>query len=400
MAGAFAGFWVMERSQPWNQEAHHYTLTTHLDTYTTRQDCNAHKAKCNTHYCRTGAHHKKVRIITSRAKCSNHTEFHAQISLQRGASSNRRCRTPGGMAADSQLARFSSLLRSDAQVDGVKLRRAAAAGVPPVVRGEVWRYLLGVVGTRRGDEMSLELKRTREYTRRAAAVDEDGAGSRSVRGVLKRCRGVWLPDGGGGRTDGGSKRGVVDGAVVAKFVRVVGAVMAGMDDDFDFHPDLVYLAAPFIELMPTEADAFFCFNALMRKHGSMFRADGMQTATSEFLLMFRAMHKDLHELFVAEEVDMSAWVPLWLRSLLTRQLPRPALLRLWDAYFATSSGDWLALHPYVCLSFIDIMKQELVDCDDAERIHSVLARLPSVDIDRIIAHARTAREDLRERDIL
>ncbi len=118
---------------------------------------------------------------------------------------------------------------------------------------------------------------------------------------------------------------------------------------------------------------------------------------TEFLSILRYMYLDLHELFVAEEVDMKAWVPSWLRSLLARQMPRDTLLKLWDAYFTALAGDWAQLHPYVCLVLVGGIRGDLQDCEDGERILSILSRpkLASSDPCRLLAHARSAREQLK-----
>lgn len=114
--------------------------------------------------------------------------------------------------------------------------------------------------------------------------------------------------------------------------------------------------------------------------------------------MFRTLHPELYDHFVAEEVDIHAWATNWLRGLLVEQLPRKALLRLWDSYFATVDG--LALHPFVCLVFLHHLTPELHDCDDAECIRSVLSSVPPLDIDLVIAHAVTTRDQLRELGIM
>ena len=112
--------------------------------------------------------------------------------------------------------------------------------------------------------------------------------------------------------------------------------------------------------------------------------------------MFRHLYRDLDDLLVGEEVDVNAWVPSWLRSLLAMQLSRPALLKLWDAYFTTQKPDWPDLHPYVCLVLVNSIKGDIQDAEDAERIASILIKpkLAPSEPSRVLEHARTARNEL------
>lgn len=350
--------------------------------------------------------------------------------------------------ADAQAALFRVLLDADASVDEGKLRRAAASGVPPHARPVVWRMLLGVTAFDSADGLAAEQKRTRDYAHLAADHDADGEVSRRIRVVLKRSRSAYQPTsthekraGRQGSTSGESydeddeegqeqkpslqeapsangtvkpngraasyvrggrhsKVRIVDREIVARFTRVINTYLECSGPAIEFHTNMVHLCAPFIELMSTESDAYYGFNALMQQHQHMFTDEGLGEAVSEFTTMFRSLHQDLYDHFVSEEVDINKWVRKWLRGLLVEELPRRALLRLWDAYFANLDKHGLDLHPYVCLVFIEHIKSELEDCEDGERITSVLGKLPPLDVDYVIAHAVTAREQLRERGIL
>lgn len=195
-------------------------------------------------------------------------------------------------------------------------------------------------------------------------------------------------------------RTVVDTQVATSFTRILAAYLEHAAPSISFDEHLVLLSAPFLDVMPTEADAFYAFSALMNVQQVLFNPSGLLDAVSNFLGMFRCVHADLYDHFVAEEVDINRWARNWLRCLLVNLLPRKSLLRLWDAYFAARPDDGLLLHPYVCLVFIQHLKPELQDCEDAESIMAVLSSLPAIDIDHVIAHAITARQQLRDRDIM
>lgn len=162
----------------------------------------------------------------------------------------------------------------------------------------------------------------------------------------------------------------------------------------------MYLVCPFLEVMVSEAEAFYAFSAMMATHSPLFTSHGLQDAVSQFKSMFRALHPDLYDLFVMEDFDVNKWARNWLRGLLVEQLSRHVLLRLWDSYFAHPPEDGLLLHPYVCLVFIQHVKSELLDSDDAERMSAILSSLPTVDTDHVIAHAVTIRAQLCHRGVM
>lgn len=198
---------------------------------------------------------------------------------------------------------------------------------------------------------------------------------------------------------GASRTKVVDTHMVARYSRVISAYLQNMPN-IDFDEQLVHLVSPFLEIMPSEADAFYAFSAMMSTHSPLFTQHGLQDAVSHFKSMFRALHPDLYDLFVVEDVDVNKWARNWLRGLLVEQLPRSSLLRLWDSYFAYPPKDGLLLHPYVCLVFVQHIKSELLDCDDGERMSANLSSLPTIDTDHVIAHAITTRAQLCGRGVM
>ena len=337
---------------------------------------------------------------------------------------------------------FSALLDVDSAVDEAKLRRAAFSGIPPLKRPYVWRLLLGISPFDKTHDGTLEFNLKKEYAAQAHHITMDDEISRKIHRLLKRSRSLYQPvsthdrrPSRHGSTSSDSydaeddddtssdtvpstahnldtthsprnRKSVirsthqstpsVDRTIHAKFSRVINTYLHRSDLDFD--PDMLYLCAPFIEIMPTEADAYYAFCTLMDRYSYLFTVDGLRDAISEFNTIFRTLHPTLFDKFVLEEVDMKRFVRKWLRGLLVHQLPRRSLLRLWDSYFAKEDG--LRLHPFVCVVFIELMKPDLEDCDDSELMTNLVGRLPPFDIDHVIAHAMTAREQLKERGVI
>lgn len=347
-------------------------------------------------------------------------------------------------SVDSNAHTFGLLLNAGTTVDESQLRLASASGIPSHQRAHVWKLLLGIGAFDKSHHISLELNRMHQYLALSNTVDADGDIPTRIRRLLKRSRTIYqhrsLHDkryGRQGSTSGDSLEDdedddastdapisttsvappngrtmnyvrpvrhttirIIDREVQSRFTRILTTYLQRTSTDIEFDNLMVYLSAPFIELMPTEADAFYAFNALMQSHQHLFTDDGLREAVSEFNLMFRTLHPTLYEKFILEEVDINLFVRNWLRGLLVQQLPRRSLLRLWDSYFANLRNDGLHLHPFVCLVFIEHIKPELEECDDAERITTLLAKLPSIDIDHVIVHAVSTREQLREQGIV
>ncbi|KAJ3325300.1 hypothetical protein HDU76_013205, partial [Blyttiomyces sp. JEL0837] len=74
---------------------------------------------------------------------------------------------------------FLEILLAETHVDIDKLRSAARYGVPDEIRGEVWKYLLGVEG----------LDKTNEISNRQAKYDEYRKFERDNSEIMKRVRG-------------------------------------------------------------------------------------------------------------------------------------------------------------------------------------------------------------------
>ena len=76
----------------------------------------------------------------------------------------------GTTPPDSARQRFRELLDADTHVELDKLVEAARAGVPTSVRGEVWKYLLGVAEADKSQELTYARQLQREYMRARRAA--------------------------------------------------------------------------------------------------------------------------------------------------------------------------------------------------------------------------------------
>jgi hypothetical protein len=57
--------------------------------------------------------------------------------------------------------------------------------------------------------------------------------------------------------------------------------------------------------------------------------------------------------------------------------------------------DDFSLHPYICLTILNILKESLEDLEQSE-IRATLLKLPPIDIEQVISRALNLKEEVRE----
>ncbi|KAI8095013.1 rab-GTPase-TBC domain-containing protein [Gilbertella persicaria] len=245
----------------------------------------------------------------------------------------------------SYLNDFEDILQSEVYVDLERLRILARHGIPDQLRGEVWKYLLGIQQADRSKELSSSKARVEEYEQ-LDKIDKDVA--KRIRGEVSRYQ-RRFPESNLGNH-------------VQSFVNIILAYLNN-NRDIEYNSNLISLCAPFIHVMNNECDAYFCFEKLMQ---------------------------------AIEEVDLNEWSTSWLQSLLSKEMRFENLVRLWDTYFAMS--DPFSFHPFICLSILQCVKEALEDLEQSE-IRTMLLRLPLLNMEMIIADAYNFKHETMARQI-
>ncbi|KAG2213312.1 hypothetical protein INT46_007525 [Mucor plumbeus] len=251
---------------------------------------------------------------------------------------------------------FNEILQSEVYVDLERLRILARHGIPTELRGEVWKFLLGVEQADRSKELSSSKARSEEYDQ----IDKtDPEIARKVRGE------------------------------VSPFLNT--------NRDVEYHPALVSLSAPFIHALEKECDAYFCFERLMQAIMDEYDTNNnVKEHVANFMTLFRYVLPDLRNYFEEEEVDLNEFTTSWLQYLLSKEMKFDNLVRLWDSYF--SMPDPLEFHPFVCLAILRNARENLEDLEQSE-IRTMLLRLPFMDMQPIIAEAYNLRHETMERQL-
>lgn len=278
----------------------------------------------------------------------------------------------------SYLNDFQEILQSEVYVDLERLRILAKHGVPEQLRGEVWKYLLGVQQADRSKELSSSKARIEEYEQ-LDKIDSETA--KRIRGEVARYQ-RRVPE--------------VEGQDYCQsFVNVILAYL-NSNHDVEYSASLVSLCAPFIYVLDTECDAYFCFERLMQAMEEFNSTVSLKEQVAQFMTLFRCGLPELCSYFDDEEVDLNEWTTSWLQNLLSKEMRFENLVRLWDSYFAMS--DPFTFHPFVCLSILLSAKEALEDLEQSE-IRTMLLRLPLLNMEMVIADAYNFKHETIERQM-
>lgn len=272
----------------------------------------------------------------------------------------------------SSVEEYNELFNQEVGADVVsKLKELAVHGVPDELRVDVWRLLLLGAGADDDD--------TRE--RYDALHKELPENMKRLRGEVKRYN--------------MSKK--MSDSSTRRLERVVSAFVNHTHTAYS--PTLVHLCGPLALVFSDERELFCALERVVHRIRACERLAGVSVSKTAgaFLTMFRSYLPDLYNHFEEEEMGPGDWLIPWLESLLSAQLPTEALLRLWDAYFASDS--WFALHLFVCLAVLRHLKDDLEELEDGE-LKAALQRLPSLDMDQILAHAVNVRDELEVLDLV
>ena len=187
---------------------------------------------------------------------------------------------------------------------------------------------------------------------------------------------------------------------------------------------MVHLLGPFVHVYSqceigggaAEANAYHCFHELMKRVQWGLAFEGAKQMVVTFMTLLRHTLPELYSYLEEQQCAGGEWLNSWLQLLLSKELPLPCLLRLWDSYLslhpakhngsagaqaiATSHEALLQeRHVFVCLAILETCNEELMELDDAELVW-YLHHLPQIDIGQVITRAANIRDDCISRNIV
>ncbi|KAH6560900.1 hypothetical protein BASA50_006244 [Batrachochytrium salamandrivorans] len=281
---------------------------------------------------------------------------------------------------------FHEILNAETFVDIDKLKSAARYGIPDEVRGDVWKYLLGVDAADKSHEVSLHKEKYQEY------LHYDKGNTlleKRVRGETSRY--CWR------RKKEFDKAGCKD--IEQKIENVVSAYLNVhyQHQSQNLLPEmLVSLCGPIACTLAIESEVYFSLEKVLAQTDELMSVRDLNQRLANFLMLFRILMPDLYNHFEEEQVNFREWATSWFQYLLSRELPLECVMRLWDTYFSITDG--LSLHVFVCLAMLSHVKDNLEELEQSE-IHSLLLRLPALDMDKIISHAFRIKYEVLEKSL-
>jgi len=270
---------------------------------------------------------------------------------------------------------FKDLLDAEDSVDMTMLVNIAKHGIPSKVRGEVWKYLLGVAKPDKSEEMKHARRQNQEYKETEKTISADLRNS--IKNQINR---TYL------------KNSFFQREPVQQEIQNVISAYMNYHTQTDFTRGIISLLGPIVYSLKNEVEVFWCFEALMQKLEQHFAEETLQDKLARFMMYFRSIHPELFNYFEEEELLPNDWAMSWLKNLLAQELPFDCVFRLWDTYFAGPDG--LDLHLYVCIAILRNCTEELMELEISE-LKAFLQHLPSMDMDEIISQAYNIRDEIK-----
>lgn len=123
-----------------------------------------------------------------------------------------------------------------------------------------------------------------------------------------------------------------------------------------------------IECLPySEADAFTCFENLMKKVSNVFikskddHESGINTRMKTLNKLIRLFNIQLHAKLEKENIDIQYYAFRWLTLFFTQDFEMPEVLRLWDVLL--SEEDLFEFVYMISIGIINIQKEEILNGD-------------------------------------
>lgn len=174
------------------------------------------------------------------------------------------------------------------------------------------------------------------------------------------------------------------------------------------HPSVGYrqgmneLAAPFLlvfaddrgaDSSDMEADAYFCFEAVMTEMGPCYipgdaATDGISIQLRELQALLRIKDPHLEGHLERLGVDPRFYGLRWIRLWLSQEFPLPDCLSLWDSFLTAEVRlPWIR---YVCVAMLTRIRERLLNADFTECMKTLL-NYPACDISELLRIADKLR---------
>jgi len=305
------------------------------------------------------------------------------------------------LGSSSKDVMFVKLL-SENDVDLNRLRAESWTCIPDVVRGTVWKLLLGYLPTK-SDRREMTLKRKRKeyfdglpmyYGNTSAdrsAEDEVMLGqilkdiprmnsgiplyhSEKVRKSFERILYIWSL-----RHPASSYVQGMNELVTPFYVVFLADEITKGDVNRVNSFDVSDLDMEILNNV--EADAYWCLTKLLgavQDHYTVGQP-GIQRMVFQMKGIVQRIDKKLLDHIHKLEVDIKQFVWRWMNCYLLRELELGCIIRLWDTYLAEDREGFESFHIYVCAAFLVAWSKEIGELKDLSDFMIFIQNLPTSD---------------------
>ncbi|XP_047999562.1 TBC1 domain family member 22A [Leguminivora glycinivorella] len=292
-------------------------------------------------------------------------------------------------SSESKLERFQQL-HDSAVINLDELKQLSWSGIPVKARANTWRLLAGYLpaNTERRTE-TLERKRAdykhlvRQYydaerdddTYRQIHIDIPRMSplvalfqQHTVQVMFERILYIWAIR----HPASGYVQGIND-LVTPFFMVFLQEAIPG--EELDNYP-LDKLEEAQRDVI--EADSFWCLSKFLDsiQDNYIFAQLGIQYKVNQLKELIRRIDLPLHTHLQHHGVDYLQFSFRWMNNLLTREIPLPCTIRLWDTYLAESDG-FATFQLYVCAAFLLHWRERLMLERDFQGLMILLQNVPT-----------------------
>lgn len=247
--------------------------------------------------------------------------------------------------------------------DSAFRERVFYSGVEPELRREAWKFLLGLykADSTASERRQLVRERRTEYEtlrRQWTSITEQQA-SRFAKWQERKSR----VDKDVRRTDRSLPFFAKEHSPNLKALRNILLTYTMFNFDLGYCQGMSDLASPLLYVMRDEAEAFWCFAALMDRLEGNFHTDqrGMHSQLLALQKLVRVLDPQLHAFLEAKDCLNYFFCFRWVLIHFKREFKFDEMLRLWEAYWSCPLTKHLYL--YMCVAVLVHHRRAIIEGD-------------------------------------
>jgi len=156
------------------------------------------------------------------------------------------------------------------------------------------------------------------------------------------------------------------------------------EEDID---DIFQITSTFYHVCQNEADTFWCLNHLLRSRQGTDRqkfGSGVTHQVNVVSMLLESREYKVFQHLQEHKVSVDHFAKSWLKCYFAGYLPRDCVLRIWDKIIGVSPD----MAPCVVLVLLHLLRNEILEREDAKSIVKLLTKLPNINSDILIVRTQ------------